>query len=536
MIIPPIPRSVSRPLSVTVLVAWVCQMGALVNRAYLQAAPVALGGDLSRYGPSAHWKGIYYRGDKIGFVVGQTTPRDDGYELQEDGQIQMTLMGATTAARLSTSALVDRAFGLRSFSFSLDPGTGSIAVTGHLEALRLHLRIQTPTGTRDETRDLMEAPLLGLNLPRHLAAQGLAPGKRFQVRIFDPATLANAPMFIEVKERELVRAAGRPLPAFRVEGRFSGISSTSWITETGEVLREESPTGLVILKETQEQATALAVSAQVRADLLQAAAIEPRMDRPIDDPSAVEYLRVRLTGAGLSGPDLQGVGQSVDGEIFEVRYTDHLPPGPHDPDLQEYLAAEPFIESDAPEIVAEARRATAGITGSRAQAERLVRHVNALLEKKPTLSLPSAREVLRTKVGDCNEHTILYVALARALGLPARVAVGLVHLRGAFFYHAWSEVYLDEAGGRGRWLAVDPTLNQFAADATHLRLARGGLDRQAAILPLIGRARIAVIEFRMRPGATPILVGREGLDSRPLDIVIPRRGGSARGCWSRPGT
>ncbi len=94
-----------------------------------------------------------------------------------------------------------------------------------------------------------------------------------------------------------------------------------------------------------------------------------------------------------------------------------------------------------------------GVTGTRARAEKLTRYVNALLDKKPTVSLPSAREVLRTKVGDCNEHTALYVAMARALGIPARIAVGLVYIHGAFYYHAWPEVYLDEglrAEGSGR--------------------------------------------------------------------------------------
>jgi Putative ATP-binding cassette/Transglutaminase-like superfamily len=106
--------------------------------------------------------------------------------------------------------------------------------------------------------------------------------------------------------------------------------------------------------------------------------------------------------------------------------------------------------------------------------------VNALLEKKPTISLPSAREVLRTRVGDCNEHTALYVALARALDIPARIAVGLVRLHGAFNYHAWAEVYVEE-NGRGLWLPVDPTLNEFPADATHIRLSRGGLDKLTVV-------------------------------------------------------
>jgi hypothetical protein len=119
--------------------------------------------------------------------------------------------------------------------------------------------------------------------------------------------------------------------------------------------------------------------------------------------------------------------------------------------------------------------------------------------------------------------------MARSLGLPARMAVGLVYLRGAFYYHAWPEVYVAEPDGRGLWLPVDPTLNQFPADATHVRLARGGLDRQAGILGLIGHAKIRLLDVEVRPGSTPILVGS---DLRPLDIALPRR--ASRGCWARP--
>jgi transglutaminase-like putative cysteine protease len=136
-------------------------------------------------------------------------------------------------------------------------------------------------------------------------------------------------------------------------------------------------------------------------------------------------------------------------------------------------------------------------------------------------------------VGDCNEHTALYVAMARAAGLPARIATGLVQLRGAFYYHAWPEVFVAETSGRGGvWLAVDPTLNQFPADATHVRLARGGLDRQVAIVSMVGRAKLDVIDVSLRPGAVPVLVGRAASDLRPMALPLPRR--EKGGCWSSP--
>jgi len=412
-------------------------MGLLLNRSYLQASSLNLASDLARYGSGAQWKGVYYRGEKIGFMVGQTVTTSDGFELQEDGQLQMALLGSTSAARIHTSARVDKAFALHSFAFSLDPGTGAVSVKGALgnDGRRLDLTVETPSGKRTESRDLPEPPALSLNLSRRLAAEGLATGQHRELAVFDPAT--------------------------------------------------------------------------------------------------VERLRVRLEGVEFGGPDLTGGGQSLAGNVIEVRDSRTLPLGPPDPDARNYLAAEPFLESDAPEVRAEAAKAVEGVEGGRARAERLVRYVNALLEKKPTASLPSAREVLRTKVGDCNEHTALYVAMARSLGIPARIAVGLVHLHGAFYYHAWPEIYVEERG-RGAWMPVDPTLNQFPADVTHLRLARGGLERQAMILPMIGHARLRVLDVQVAPGSTPVLVGRTASDMRPMDIPLPRRDGGGRGCWSRP--
>jgi transglutaminase-like putative cysteine protease len=517
-------------------------MAALVNRSYLQAS-VNLAADLRRYGSDAQWCGVYYRGAKIGFTVRQTVPIDDGFELQEDGQLEMTLLGATTAAKIRTTARVDNAFVLRSFEFSLDPGTGPIQVRGRVErpglddarAWRLIIDV-TSSGsgdTRTEERELAEPPMLILNLGRRLVSEGLTAGARHQWTVFDPATLRNAPVVLDVGRRELVRVGDTPTPAFRVDVEFAGLHTTSWITDTGEVVREESPLGLLTLREPAARATVMAVPGQVQTDLLKAAAVVPVTHQPIDDPRNVRRLRVRLEGADLSSPDLQGGGQTVEGDVVEISDPRTIEPGPADPDVKRYLAPEPFIESDAPEIRAEARIAAGTIEGDRARAEGLTRYVNGLLDKKPTLSLPSAREVLRTKIGDCNEHTALYVAMARAMGIPARIAVGLAYVGNAFYYHAWPEVYLDEGKNRGLWLPVDPTFNQFPADGTHLRLARGGLDKQAAILPLIGRLKMTVLDLEVVPGSTRILVGRPATNAPAPPLPTRRRGWEGWCGWRR---
>jgi transglutaminase-like putative cysteine protease len=525
----PLPRRVTRPASLLVIAVWLATMGMLLHRSLADAASTNLATDLARYGTAAEWRGVYYRNEKIGFTVSQTVPLGDGYEIQEDGRLQMSLLGAQTVAVVRTTARVDRDFMVKSFDFSLDPGTGGTRVHGEVDGLRVRVTVANASGTRTQELELHAPPVLALNLPRRLADAGLRNGAHYEWTIFDPATLSNAPVSLDVVARELVNAGGQRVPAFRVRTQYSGLQTTSWVTDTGEVVREQSPTGLETIRQKPADAQAMAVSYSVRQDLLSAAAVVPGGKDQIVEPRDVRRLKLRITGADLSTLDLRGVGQTLDGDVLELRDPQQFKPGPADIGADEYLLPEPLIESDAPEIRAEAQAAIGNVSGVRARAERLTRHVNAILDKKPTVSLPSAREVLRTRVGDCNEHTALYVAMARAIGIPARISVGLVAVGGAFYYHAWPEVYISEGRSSGMWLPVDPTLNEFPADATHIRLARGGLAKQAAILPLIGRLKIEILDLETAPNTTPIVVGRQA-ERAPMSIVAPAR--TVAGCWS----
>ena len=79
-------------------------------------------------------------------------------------------------------------------------------------------------------------------------------------------------------------------------------------------------------------------------------------------------------------------------------------------------------------------------------------------------------------------------ATGEAIKIPAKTVVGVVYLRGAFYYHAWSEVWI------GDWVSIDSVLDQFPADATHIKFLEGEIDRQMDILQLIGNLKISVIE------------------------------------------
>jgi hypothetical protein len=230
------------------------------------------------------------------------------------------------------------------------------------------------------------------------------------------------------------------------------------------------------------------------ADLIRQTAIAA--DAPLD-ADRLDELAVHLGGVDLAGFDLSGDRQVLSGDTLRVTREDSARlrtewrlPWTGD-SLASYLAPEPLVQSDDPRIQAQARQLQDRYRRPADFAHRLTEWVYDNLDKRVTMSVPSAVEVLDSRRGDCNEHTVLYVALARAAGLPARTAAGLVYVDGSFFYHAWPEVYLDG------WVAVDPTLGQFPADAAHLRFVIGGLARQVELIRLIGQLELEVL------GATP---------------------------------
>lgn len=83
----------------------------------------------------------------------------------------------------------------------------------------------------------------------------------------------------------------------------------------------------------------------------------------------------------------------------------------------------------------------------------------------------SALEALERGSGDCAEDALLLTAMARAAGIPAYVATGLVYSReryhgvsNVFVPHNWTVAFVD-----GEWKSFDGTLGEF--DATHIAIS-----------------------------------------------------------------
>jgi transglutaminase-like putative cysteine protease len=465
--------------------------------------------------PEVHFYSLSMGDRAVGLATSRLDTVPEGYVLDDVLSLELPALGQTGTAVARTRVELDPALVMREFSFSMDSEVGQFTASGQVHGDSL-LSVTVDAGGAEQELSfrLAESPVFAAILPIRLAMSGkLEVGERLRLPVFDPSTLSTRDVDVRVlahdtiavpdsvaldpETQRWVAATWDTVPAWHVSETFGGVRTESWIDDDGRILRASSPLGFSMERTQYELARqsrddGKGRESAVDEDVILATAIQSDVD--LGTVEAHDALSFVLGGVELDGFDLDGGRQRLRGDTLRVRREawSELDPGYSLPykrmDLKEALQPEPLIQSDDPRIIRRARRIAGRMKDPVATAQLLARWVHDALEKEITFSVPSAVQVLEAGRGDCNEHTVLYVALARSLGLPARTAVGLVYVNGGFFYHAWPEVWL------GEWVAVDPTLGQHPADAAHLRFVVGGLAQQVDIVRLIGRLQIDVVE------------------------------------------
>jgi transglutaminase-like putative cysteine protease len=439
--------------------------------------------------PRDVWINIRQGGHKIGFGHEEITATVAGLLLRQRLRMRLKTLGLIQEIRMQTEANLNPDFSLKDFSFNLQSGSFHTKLTG--VATSAGLRLTTISG--GETRQ----SLLPLEMPLYLpagitAALGsgpASPGDERHYPLFDPATMGQASLRARYQGTEAITLNGRQQEARHWRLSFKGATQSVWLGTDGDVLREEGILGISLERTTRDEALRPPDKAPAD-DLIRLASIAP--DRPIDHAEMRQQLQVALTGIPPDYESLMGGRQHWDGHTLTVKREDaagngptlDLPPQPGD------LAATALVESDHPKIQRLGRELGASADSDRARVENIMAWLAAHIERRPVVSIPSAVATLEQGRGDCNEHAVLFAALARAMGIPTQVEAGIVYLEGRFYYHAWNRVYLD------RWLTVDALFGQLPADVTHIRLARGSIADQLDLVGVMGRLKIRVLDVK----------------------------------------
>ncbi len=483
--------AMTKVVKTVILLLWVVMLGLLIHRTYLNPTAVIALDEVTKecVRTADDWFGIYQQGRKIGYAHTRTTTEGDVYRVFEESELDVLALESVQRIRTVINAYTARNFQLKYFDFVLDAGSSHMTIKGAVVRKELVIDILTGGETRTEHLKLSEPIYLTPNLRSAVVLMGLEPGKRYRFPLFNPATMSTQDAFISVEARETIKVGDRDQTIYRLKESMSGMDATAWITEGGETIKEESPLGYSLFRETMTEA----IKRDKRGPAVDIISLVRIEARPIENSTKVTELRARLSNAELQGFDLDGGRQTWTNGTVDVRSIGG--PGSYalpyaGGERQEELRATVLIQSDDAAIREQAARIVGKEKDARAAAQKINSWVYTTLVKQPVVSIPSAVEVLKQKTGDCNEHTTLYTALARAAGIPTRMAAGIVYMKNGFYYHAWPEVWL------GDWVAVDPTFGQFPADATHIRFVTGDLEKQAEILRLVGKLKVDIIEYK----------------------------------------
>ncbi len=193
-------------------------------------------------------------------------------------------------------------------------------------------------------------------------------------------------------------------------------------------------------------------------------------DMPVSKVDAVNSI-VNIVSRNPGNPFNYKITSSVS---VSARHTKQLPET-YQIGYNQMLYTRPTarIQSNDAEISGLARSITANSSDDFERISKLALWVNKQItyDMRMAGELKDAKWILQNRRGVCSEYSTLFVALARSIGIPARIVDGMAYddTKREWNGHAWAEVYI------GAWVPVDPTWSPPEVgylDAMHLEISK----------------------------------------------------------------
>lgn len=452
------------------------------------------------------WYGLYMNGQKTGYARTEISKDEEGrVSTSQHTQFQMNMAGTKQDMRIDSVRSYAPDGSLLFTESTVADARGETVFTAVVNGEELTLTIEMNDRKTEQTFPKPQETLADALKSEWWARSNPELGDSISFSLFDPTfqkEVGGTSVIVGIREDIL---DGVPTKVYEIKTSLDvmGIESVAIVTENGAVL-EDVTAGMLTMR-LEDEIVAKDVDYSNDVIVSNAAYI----DRPIPMPRSRESLRLILRGPltehHLFNDERQYMS-SVDGHVLFVaqrQSLDGFTPAQlpvEEEEVARWLEPSTYVQSDAPEIVAKAREIAGDETDTLEITKTLCRWVFDAIESTYSARLTNALEVLQSLEGDCTEHSILFVGLARAAGVPAREVAGVIYVNDArpgFYFHQWAKVWV------GKWIDVDPTLNQWLADVTHIKLAEGDLFEQVKIIPLVGHLQVEYVPEKAEEPETP---------------------------------
>ena len=454
-------------------------------------------------GEQEGWMGTYFRGRKIGFTRVQTRWTPEVIEVDYKVFFQIRSESTDQSTTINQTTRLSSDFKLLGFSLLQEINGHRKQVVGRMKGNRLTYRVTSPGFDKKQSIDLPPKVLPSSTFLLNLLVNRLEVGQKGTLPLFLEPFLMLVNLDYEVLRQEKLVYEGKPVETYVIKQRFRGIETILWVDGDGTVIKETNNQGFKSFKEPANIAQKLDKPLSV-SNFITMSLVKP--SQPINRPDRLREITFHLKPIRSSDLIPQDHRQ-------KVLKTEALPNDFYRVTLQvkteperitgfsnwstksllyaKYLEESTEVQSHHPMIVSLASELAGETENDWEVAQDINRWVYLNLGKE-LVDTVTALDALHERRGECQSHTYLFAALARAVGIPTRIVNGLVYSKeyAGFLYHAWPEVYV------GEWRALDPTFGQSEVDATHIKLTEGAKEGPFGLMEFVGKL---AIDWSIRP-------------------------------------
>ncbi len=477
-------------------------------------------GDLAANGPTdgETWEVIYMRGVRMGY--GRSSIRHinqggrDLLQIEEANHLAIQRFGQRTDMDMLVTSTETPEGELVELSCQIPQGSVPIKTVGRVVGGRLQLEV-TSQGKTQSTSIPWKPEYGGPHaIEQSLRRSPMQPGEHRTLRQFAPDVNQLVTVEMTARSHQPVRMPEKTVDLLRIDTVThyqdgQQLPIILFCNPEGDALASRVE-GMDMEGYRTTKAKALMPINSTELDLGLDVAVP--IDRPLPRPHRTQRIRYRVSIEGENAAEVFPSGPSqqvkpIDEHTAELTVyairpdtVQGNPQAPADSPTEDDLQPNQMVQSDDARITDMAEEAVGDRQDPWQVAVALENYVNRVItEKDFSQFFASAAEVAADPVGDCTEHAVLLAALARARGIPARAAIGLVYMprNQAFGYHMWTELFIAD-----RWIPMDGTLGQGGIGAAHLKLAHSSLkggSGYSSFLPIIqvvGRLKIEVLEVQ----------------------------------------
>ncbi|MFQ3549632.1 MAG: transglutaminase-like domain-containing protein [Armatimonadota bacterium] len=451
--------------------------------------------------PYEAWMGTYMAEQKIGYMSFKISESDyknkPGYKITTVLSTKMNLLGSEIHQLVTTVVYTDKEFMPVKEEFSMSSGGKTTKVHAVFNEDTIDCVVSAGSGLTKHTIDIPKGATFVGDLMFGITDETMEKGKEYTYQYFNPLTLSVDPLTIVIEREEKIQIGGKSYDAIVVKNTTPTGNMILWQDKNGDLLKAEAVMGIKMIRESKEEAMS---NRNIHAKTDIATLTSAKSSVKINNPRKVKKLEAVIEGLDgefeLLNDDNQRVefidDSKTSAKYIIESYTKETDIGSNSFEeiSKEYLSNTAYINWQTDEVKELSKTITKDKKTNYEKCSAIREWLFKNIETKTDIGITrSALDVLRSKVGVCRDHAILFAAFARAAGVPTKVVSGLIYTNSGFYYHAWAECF------DGRWIPFDSTLNSDFVDATHIKLAEGDATSMFSLSRVIGNLKVNVLHY-----------------------------------------